>query len=116
MPNGDFYVSDGYNNTRVVKYSKDGKFLLQWGKPGKGPGEFNLVHGISIDVDRQRVDVSDRSNSRIPVFDLEGKYIEEWNNIRSPYYLALTKDQELAVSDGVTQTILKYDLNGKLAS
>jgi len=114
LPNGDFYVSDGYNNTRVVKYSKDGKFLLQWGKPGKGPGEFNLVHGISIDVDRQRIYVSDRSNSRIQVFDLAGKYIEEWNNIRSPYYLALSKDQELIVSDGVTQKILKYDLNGKL--
>ena len=114
LPTGDFYVSDGYVNTRVVKYSKDGKFLLQWGKPGKGPGEFNLVHGISIDVDRQRVYVSDRSNSRIQVFDLDGKYIEEWNNIRSPYYLALTKDHELVVSDGVTQKILKYDLNGKL--
>jgi peptidylamidoglycolate lyase len=114
LPSGDFYVSDGYVNTRVVKYSKDGKFLLQWGKPGKGPGEFNLVHGISIDVDRQRVYVSDRSNSRIQVFDLDGKYIEEWNNIRSPYYLALTKEQELVVSDGVTQKILKYDLNGKL--
>jgi len=114
LPTGDFYVSDGYVNTRVVKYSKHGKFLLQWGKPGKGPGEFNLVHGISIDVDRQRVYVSDRSNSRIQVFDLDGKYIEEWNNIRSPYYLALTKDHELVVSDGVTQKILKYDLNGKL--
>ena len=114
LPNGDFYVTDGYNNTRVVKYSKEGKYLFEWGKPGKGPGEFNLVHGISIDVDKQRVYVSDRSNSRIQVFDLNGKYFEEWNNIRSPYYLALSKDQELIVSDGVTQKILKYDLAGKL--
>jgi sugar lactone lactonase YvrE len=114
LPNGDFYVTDGYNNTRVVKYSKDGKYLSEWGKPGKGPGEFNLVHGISIDADKQRIYVSDRSNSRIQIFDLNGKYIEEWNNIRSPYYLALSKDGQLIVSDGVTQKILKYDLNGNL--
>lgn len=114
MPNGDFYVSDGYVNTRVVKYDKDGKYLLEWGKPGKGPGEFNLVHGISIDVDQQRVFVSDRSNSRIQVFDLGGRFVEAWHNIRSPYYLALSKDRHLVVSDGVTQKILKYDLDGRL--
>ena len=114
LPNGDFYVSDGYVNTRVVKYDKDGKYLLEWGKPGKGPGEFNLVHGISIDVDRQRVYVSDRSNSRIQVFDLAGNFIEAWGDVRSPYYLALSKDHHLVVSDGVTQKILKYDLEGRL--
>lgn len=114
LPNGDFYVSDGYVNTRVAKYDKDGKFLLQWGRPGKGPGEFNLVHSIAIDVDNQRVYVSDRSNSRIQIFDLNGKYVDAWNNIRSPYYVALTKDGLVAVSDGVTQKILKYDLNGQL--
>ena len=69
LPNGDFYVSDGYVNTRVAKYDKEGRFLFEWGKPGKGPGEFNLVHSIAIDVDRQRVYVSDRSNSRIQIFD-----------------------------------------------
>jgi sugar lactone lactonase YvrE len=116
LPNGDFYVTDGYVNTRVVKYDKDGKFLFQWGQPGKGPGEFNLVHGISIDVDRGRIYVSDRSNSRIQVFDLAGKYVEAWNDIRSPYFLALSRDQHLVVSDGVTQKILKYDLDGHLVS
>ena len=114
LPNGDFYVTDGYVNTRVVKYDKDGKYLFEWGKPGRGPGEFNLVHGISIDVDRERIFVSDRSNSRIQVFDLGGKFIEAWNDIRSPYYLALSKDRHMVVSDGVTQKILKYDLDGRL--
>ena len=114
LPNGDFYVSDGYVNTRVAKYDKDGKFLLQWGTPGKGPGEFDLVHSLAIDVDNQRVYVADRSNSRIQIFDLTGKYIDEWKNIRSPYYVAMTKDGLVAVSDGMIQKILKYDLNGQL--
>ncbi len=114
LPNGDFYVSDGYVNTRVAKYDKDGKFLFEWGKPGKGPGEFNLVHSIAIDVDQQRVYVSDRSNSRIQIFDLSGKYLDEWNDIRSPFYVAMTKDGHVAVSDGMTQKILKYDSGGRL--
>ena len=114
LPNGDFYVSDGYVNTRVVKYNKDGKYLFEWGKPGKGPGEFNLVHSIAIDVDNQRIYISDRSNSRIQIFDLNVKYVEEWNDIRSPFYVALSTDGLVVVSDGMTQKILKYDLNGRL--
>ena len=113
LPNGDFYVTDGYNNTRVVKFSKDGKYLFEWGKPGTGPGEFNLVHGIVIDSN-SRIYVSDRSNSRIQVFDENGKYLDEWPNIRSPYFLRLSQDQHIWVSDGVTQKLLKYDLNGNL--
>ena len=112
LPNGDFYVTDGYNNTRVVKFSSEGEYLFEWGKPGTGPGEFNLVHGIVIDANR-RIYVSDRSNSRIQVFDENGKYLEEWPNIKSPYFLRLSQDQHIWVSDGVTQKLLKYDLNGK---
>ena len=113
LPNGDFYITDGYVNTRVVKFSKDGKYLFEWGKPGKGPGEFNLVHGIVIDSKR-RIYVSDRSNSRIQIFDENGKYLDEWDNIASPYYLYLTKDEHLWVSDGLVHKFLKFDLNGKL--
>ena len=116
LPNGDFYVTDGYVNTRVVKYDRNGKYLFEWGRPGKGPGEFNLVHGISIDVDRGRIYVSDRSNSRIQVFDLNGRYIEEWRDIHSPFYLALSKDHHLVVADGMTQKIMQYDLDGRLLS
>lgn len=113
LPNGDFYVTDGYVNTRVVKFSKDGKYLMEWGKPGKGPGELNTVHGIAIDAKR-RIYISDRSNSRIQIFDENGKYLEEWRNIRSPYFIYMSRDQHLWVSDGVTQKFVKYDLNGKL--
>ncbi len=113
LPNGDFYITDGYVNTRVVKFSADGEYLMEWGKPGTGPGEFDTVHGIAID-DQGRVYVSDRGNSRIQIFDQNGKYLDEWPNITHPYFLHMSDDQHLWVSDGYTHKILKYDLNGKL--
>jgi peptidylamidoglycolate lyase len=72
-----FYVSDGYGNSRVLKFSADGKFLFQWGTKGKGPGEFDLPHAIALDGDG-RIYVADRQNARIQVFDDKGKYIAEW--------------------------------------
>jgi peptidylamidoglycolate lyase len=113
LPSGEFYITDGYKNTRVVKFSKDGQYIMEWGKPGKGPGEFNTVHGISIDANG-RVYVSDRANSRIQIFDLNGKYIDEWRDIRFPVFQAISKDQHFWLSDGTNNKILKYDLNGQL--
>lgn len=113
LPDGTFFVSDGYTNTRVVKFSKDGEYLMEWGTPGTGPGEFNLVHAVATD-DQRRVYVSDRSNHRIQIFDENGNYLDEWANIRSPYCLYMAADQHLWVGDGVTNKILKYDLSGKL--
>ena len=68
LPGGDFYISDGYANTRVLKFSAAGEFLFQWGAPGSGPGQFRLPHGIALDQ-VGRVYVADRSDSRIQVFD-----------------------------------------------
>jgi sugar lactone lactonase YvrE len=113
LPDGTFFVSDGYVGTRVVKFDQDGKYLMSWGKPGKAPGEFNLPHAIAVGPDR-RVYVSDRSNSRIQVFDENGKHLDSWPNIRSPFSLHMAKDGNLWVSDGATNKILKYDLTGKL--
>ncbi len=113
LPDGTFFVSDGYVNTRVVKFDKNGKFLMTWGTKGKGPGQFDLPHSIDIDAQR-RVYVADRSNSRIQIFDENGKYLSEWDNIRQPYHIMITADQHLWVADGVTNKFLKYDLNGKL--
>jgi peptidylamidoglycolate lyase len=115
LPNGDFYVADGYANTRVVKFSAAGEYLLEWGRPGTGPGEFNTVHGIAID-DRRRVYVADRGNSRIQVFDEEGRHLDTWPDVRFPYFIFMSRDQHLWVADGRTQKILKYDLTGKLLS
>jgi peptidylamidoglycolate lyase len=113
LPNGDFYVTDGYKNYRIVKFSKDGKYLMEWGKKGKGPGEFDLPHSLAIDA-KGHLYVIDRSNSRIQVFDPNGKFIEEWPDIRLPQYIAITKDQHLWVADADNNKILKYDLEGRL--
>ena len=113
LPDGTFFISDGYVNTRVMKFDKNGKFLMTWGTKGTGPGQFDLPHSIDIDAKR-RVYVADRSNSRIQIFDENGKYLDQWDNIRSPYHILITADQHLWVADGVTNKFLKYDLNGKL--
>ena len=73
---GNFYVSDGYINSRIVKYSKDGVYLKEWGTKGEKPGEFDLPHGITID-NNDNIFVADRSNSRIQVFDINGIFLYE---------------------------------------
>jgi hypothetical protein len=118
LPDGTFFVADGYTNTRVVKFDKHGKYLMSWGQPGNPPNEtrpgyMNTVHAIVIDAKR-RLYVSDRANSRIQVFDEHGKFLDAWPNIKRPYALFLSRDQYLWVSDGITQKFLKFDLAGKL--
>ena len=88
---GAFYVSDGYGNARIHKYSPQGELLFSWGRSGSDPGEFNLPH--SVCTDRQgRVYVADRENHRIQVFDDTGRYITQWNNMYRPCGLFITKD------------------------
>ena len=82
-PQGDFYVSDGYGNSRVHKYSPDGKLLFSWGEPGTDPGQFNIVHNICADKEGW-VYVADRENHRVQVFDGNGKYQTQWNNMHRP--------------------------------
>jgi len=118
LPDGTFFISDGYVNTRVVKFDKDGKFLLEWGQKGTPPNEtrpgyMNTVHGIAID-DNRKVYVVDRSNNRIQIFDENGKFIEDWRGIKRPYVVEITQDQHLEVFDAVTQKFLKFDLDGNL--
>lgn len=71
---GGFYVSDGYGNNRVIRFSPEGKYLFQWGKKGSGPGEFDLPHGLATDA-AGNIYVADRENNRIQVFDANGKYL-----------------------------------------
>src|SRR5579862_1331740 len=79
-PNGDIFVADGHAamaTGRVVKFSKDGKFIKAWGKNGSGPGEFNVPHSIAMDS-RGRIFVADRSNSRLQIFDQKGTFLDQW--------------------------------------
>ena len=118
LPDGTFFISDGYANTRVVKLDSDGNYLLEWGQPSEPggretrPGYFNTVHGIAIDNQR-RVYAIDRANGRVQIFDENGEFIDLWN-IRYPYYIYMSNDQHLWVSDGAINKVLKYDLNGRL--
>jgi DNA-binding beta-propeller fold protein YncE len=82
-PKGEIYVSDGYGNARVHKYSPDGKLILSWGGPGSDPGQFNVAHNIATD-DEGWVYVADRENHRVQVFDGNGKYEAQWNNLHRP--------------------------------
>ena len=93
-PNGDLYVSDGYGNARVVKYTADGQYLLEWGSRGTGPGEFGLPHNLVID-DNGRVYVTDRDNQRVQVFTPDGEFLSEWADIGGNSALFMTAEQQI---------------------
>lgn len=76
---GSFYVSDGYGNSRIVRFSASGKYLFEWGKRGNKSGEFNTPHGIALDRSGD-VYVADRENNRIQIFNPDGKFLNEWKN------------------------------------
>jgi DNA-binding beta-propeller fold protein YncE len=88
-PDGDIYVSDGYGNAVVHKYDPAGRLLHSWGRPGTGPGEFNLPHNICCDTDGW-VYVADRENHRVQIFDGNGRYEKQINNMHRPSGLAIT--------------------------
>jgi peptidylamidoglycolate lyase len=111
-PGGEFYVSDGYGNARVLKFSKDGKLMKQWGTHGKGPGEFNLPHAVRLDA-KGKVYVADRENNRIQVFDGEGKFLEQWNESGAPFGLFLTPTGRMFVADGRADWVKVLDRQGK---
>jgi 6-bladed beta-propeller len=114
LKDGTFFVSDGYTNTRVVKFDKNGTYLTAWGTKGTGPSQFRTPHSIATDPDSRRVYVADRANQRIQIFDENGKFLDQWSDIRSAYHIVMTADHHLWVVDGQTDRFLKYDLEGNL--
>jgi sugar lactone lactonase YvrE len=113
FPDGTTFIADGYGNARVVKFDKNGKYVGAFGTKGNAPGQLNTVHSIAVDKNK-RVYVSDRGNSRLQVFDENGKWLDLWPDILSPHHIVMSADQHLWIADGVTNKFLKYDLNGKL--
>ena len=106
--NGDIFVADGHgktspfyegteSNARVVKFSKDGKFIKQWGKKGSGPGEFDSPHAIATDS-KGRLFVGDRNNVRVEIFDLDGKFLAEWKQFGRPSGVFIDANDNLYVS------------------
>ena len=113
LRDGSFYVSDGYKNTRVIKFSAEGKFEFEWGGKGRGMGEFNLPHGIAVDV-QGRVIVCDRENERLQVFDAQGAFLHEWKGpqIGKPYGVETGPGGRLFVIDGGSPS-LRPEMRGK---
>jgi hypothetical protein len=90
-PSGELYVSDGYGNARVHRFSADGKLIQSWGEPGTGPGQFNVPHGIRVTSDG-RVLVADRENDRIQTFSPDGVYLDQWTDVRRPPDLFIDRE------------------------
>ena len=82
-PDLDIYVSDGYANARVHKFAPNGKLLFSWGECGADPGQFNIPHNIVTDPDGW-VYVADRENHRVQIFDGNGRFETQWNNLHRP--------------------------------
>lgn len=97
-PNGEIYVSDGYGNARVHRFSADGKLIQSWGEPGLGPGQFHLPHGIRVAADG-RVLVADRENDRIQFFSPSGEYLNEWTQVQRPTDIFIDKAGLIYVSE-----------------
>jgi hypothetical protein len=123
LPDSTLFVADGYRNSRVAKFDKNGNFLMAWGQKGEPPNEqrpsyFNTVHGIAVDPVARRVYVNDRTNRRIQVFDENGKFLDQWYLGRkaSVYCIYMTADQHLWLADSINWKMLKYDLNGRMMS
>ena len=121
-PNGDFYVADGYQNTRVVKFDRTGKFLMTWGERGENGketrlGYFNNVHGVAVDPQTGRVFVNDRGNRRIQVFDANGKPLDSWSVGAPPadiHLVYMDGSRMLWAFDRASSKMIKYDLSGNL--
>ena len=96
-PNGDhLYISDGYGNARVHKFTPDGKLLMSWGEPGTDPGQFNIPHNICCDPDGW-IYVADRENHRVQVFDGNGTWETQWNNLHRPNGMCLATGRKPAL-------------------
>lgn len=128
-PDGQVFVTDGYGNARVVHLDAEGKYVKSWGKLGTGPGEFNLPHSIVVDS-QGRLYVADRNNARVQVFDQQGKFLDQWQDLLVPWGLCITAEDEIWVcgsspmpwreEDGVLgcppkdQLVMRLDTTGRL--
>ncbi len=110
---GEIFVADGYGNSRIMKFDRDGNFILAWGRYGSAPGQFVLPHSVAVDRGG-RVYVGDRENGRIQLFDGDGKFLEQWTGIGYPYGLLITADQHVWMADGGFDRIVELDPAGKI--
>jgi DNA-binding beta-propeller fold protein YncE len=97
-PNGDLYVTDGYRNARVHRFTRDGQLVTSWGAPGKAPGEFHLPHSIAIDQ-AGTLYVADRANKRIQIFTPDGKVLGQWTGMGGPNDITRAQDGTFVIAE-----------------
>ncbi|MEW6335748.1 MAG: peptidyl-alpha-hydroxyglycine alpha-amidating lyase family protein [Thermodesulfobacteriota bacterium] len=118
-PDGELYVSDGYGNARVHRFTADGSLVQSWGEPGSGPGQFRLPHGVGISPD-DRVFVTDRENDRIHIYSRAGRLLEMWTHVQRPTDISFDSEGRVYVSElwwrvgqeSFTNGKINYDLPG----
>jgi sugar lactone lactonase YvrE len=115
--NGDVFIVQGHTpgprgDARVLKFDKDGRFITSWGGKGKGPGEFEVAHGIAIDA-QDLIWVADRENSRIQVFDSNGGFVREMTYAGLPCSVDIGPEFVYMVN-GFTGQVVQMDLQGKV--
>ena len=116
-PNGDIFVADGHepgpgHNARVIKLDSHGKFILQWGGHGSGPGQFEMPHALAMDS-QGRLFVADRGNNRVQIFDQDGKFIAQWSQFSRPSGLFVDAHDVLYVTDSESTDKKGYGYNPK---
>jgi len=114
-PNGDIYVTDGYRNSRVHRFTRDGQLVKSWGTPGRAEGQFHLPHSIAFDDDG-KLYVADRSNKRIQIFTPEGDFLGIWTGMGGPNDITRGKDGNFYIAEqedgGKPAQICVRDANG----
>ena len=115
LPDGTFFVADGYQNRRIVKFDKNGNYAKAWGSEGKDPGQFGgIVHCVAVDATSRRVYACDSGNQRIQVFDDNGTFLDQWA-VPNASHIIVTRDQSVwVISTGMAGRIEKRDPDGKL--
>ncbi len=112
-PDGSMFMSDGYGNARVHKFSADARYLYSWGEPGTAPGQFNLPHGVWVDR-RGRLLVADRENDRVQVFDLDGKLLEIWPaELIGPAFFYVDADDVVYIAEHNSGMVSILTLDGE---
>jgi sugar lactone lactonase YvrE len=105
-PNGDIFVSEGHGggNARILKFTKDGKFITSFGKKGSGPGEMEQPHALAMDS-RGRLFVGDRSNNRIQIYDQNGKLLDTWPQFSRPSGIYIDANDTIYVADSESESV-----------
>ena len=110
---GELFISDGYNNARVHKYSPDGELLLSWGERGTGPGQFDLPHCVRLDK-QDHVWVCDRENHRIQIFDTEGRFLSQLTGLLHPDTIFIDPNDDVVYAAELMHRVSIYTLEGEL--